>query len=239
MLPEFLFDIELVDENKIFESLSYGEQQLLSQLNSILYYSQKNNYTQEVDIGPDVTVDIKNVIIMLDEFELGLHPFWQKNAINYIVNFLKPLDKKFHIILTSHSPFLLSDIPKQNILFLDKDENGNCKVVDGLKEKKQTFGANIHTLLSDSFFMKDGLMGEFAKGKIEELVNFLQEKESEIKSHEEASQIIEIIGEPILKMKLRKMLDNYKKKNNLESEEDIKKQIEKLQKKLEEKQNNG
>ena len=38
---------------------------------------------------------------------------------------------KLHLILTSHSPFILSDIPKQNIIFL-KDG----KQVDAL-EKKQ------------------------------------------------------------------------------------------------------
>ena len=52
-----------------------------------------------------------------------------------------------------------------------KYENGKCIVVDGLKKDK-TFGANIHTLLSDSFFLEDGLIGEFAKGKINEIIDF-------------------------------------------------------------------
>jgi len=134
---------------------------------------------------------VNNILVLLDEFELGLHPNWQKKSIKYITDFLKNIDKEFHLIITSHSPFLISDIPKQNIIFLDKDEKGNCVVVNGLKEKKQTFGANIHTLLSDSFFMEDGLMGEFAKGKINEVIEYLNgKKDTKIKNDDEA-QVLE------------------------------------------------
>jgi len=118
----------------------------------------------------------KNIFIIIDEGELTLHPKWQKNYINLIIAFLRSNFKnfKFHIIFTTHSPFLLSDIPKENIIFLDKKKNGDCKVLnhDEVLSKKQTFGANIHTLLSDSFFMEDGLMGEFAKSKINEIIDF-------------------------------------------------------------------
>jgi predicted ATP-binding protein involved in virulence len=124
---------------------------------------------------------LDNIVMLIDEGETTFHPQWQKKYLSYLIYFLsKNFSKqKFHLILTSHSPFLLSDIPIQNIIFLDKDKQGNCKVVDGLKDKKQTFGANIHTLLSDSFFMEDGLMGEFAKNKINEIINFHKEVEKE------------------------------------------------------------
>jgi len=194
-----------------------------------------------------------NYIILFDEIDIGFHPDWQKRTIKYIIDFLNALDdnKYYHLIFATHSAFLLSDLPKQNIIFLEtykggelevlsgKQKIGNCKVVDGLKEKKQTFGANIHTLLSDSFFMEDGLMGEFAKGKIEDVISFLNEKESRIKNYEEANKIIEIIGEPILKMKLQKMLENYKNNNSIESKEEIINQIVKLQEKLRKIDNNG
>ena len=39
----------------------------------------------------------------------------------------------------------------------------------------ETFGANIHTLLSHGFFMKDGLMGEFAKDKIDTAIKYLNQ----------------------------------------------------------------
>jgi len=137
-----------------------------------------------------------------------LHPEWQKKIFNDIYSIFKIWNKNVHLIFLTHSPFLLSDIPKQNIIFLDKDEKGKCRVVNGLKEKKQTFGANIHTLLSDSFFMEDGLMGEFAKKKIDEAIRLLNQEKLDEKELKYCEQIISIVGEPIVKNQLQRMLDS-------------------------------
>lgn len=189
-----LFEIDFSDEkNREFKDLSYGERMLYSGL--LLIYDKIQSFKQE------------NIIIMLDEPDVTLHPQWQKSYINQLINMLSDIrDKKFQIIITSHSPFLISDLPKQNIIFL-KDG----KQVEGT-EKKQTFGANIHTLLSDSFFMSGGLMGEFAKGKIDGVIDYLNGKESQIQSDDEAQKLISIIGEPIIKNQLQKMLDSQRLK---------------------------
>jgi predicted ATP-binding protein involved in virulence len=173
-LPRFL-KIELIDSRTGVEysELSTGEKSLLDvvySIKNIIELRIKNNLSD-------------SIFILLDEIESYLHPNWQKNLIQYIYNFVKIYSIDIHIILTSHSPFILSDIPKQNVIFLEKyDENddevkkgnqkiGNCKNVTKDIDMK-TFGANIHTLLSNGFFMSDGLMGEFAKSKIEEIKKF-------------------------------------------------------------------
>jgi regulator of PEP synthase PpsR (kinase-PPPase family) len=51
-------------------------------------------------------------------------------------------------------------------------------------------------------------MGEFAKSKIDDVINYLHEKESKIKSDDEAQKLIHIIGEPIVKNQLQRMLDS-------------------------------
>ena len=177
----------------------------------------------------------KNILLVIDEGDLTLHPQWQKNYINLLISFLKNNFKhlNFHIILTTHSPFLLSDISKKNIIFLDtykKDEDdnqkeGNCKVVDGTN---QTFGANIHTLLTDSFFMEGGLMGEFAKQKINEIIKNLKDKEYTYTKKEKTNVLltIESIGEPFLKSKLldmynRRFIDDYKIREQKRIDEQI------------------
>jgi len=249
----YIYEIDLIDENKInIDSLSFGEKQLLIQLHYILSHASHEDYIEWVPSVTDSTDDgeiiseedeyekineVSDVLIFLDEFELGLHPLWQKKSIDYIVSFLNLIkDKKFQIILTSHSPFLLSDIPKQNIIFLDKDENGKCKVVDGLKDKKQTFGANIHTLLSDSFFMEDGLMGEFAKGKINKAIGLLNQDSLSDDELKYCEQIISIIGEPIVKNQLQRMLDSkkisYLARDTKEEIEFLKHRIDLLSKRL-------
>jgi len=212
----FKYDFE-DDKGRKFLDLSHGEKSLYAQFVS-MYDTVKNSQIP--------------ILIALDEPDFSLHPTWQKKYLNEFMTTFIHMNKNIHIILTSHSPFLLSDIPKQNIIFLDKDKNGNCLVLkDGLKEKKQTFGANIHTLLSDSFFMEDGLMGEFAKKKIQEIMDYLNDKKTidEISTKEEQiKQVIESIGELFLKEKLLKMYDEKYPKTKEEKIAELQKQIEAL-----------
>ena len=163
------FDIEFfkIIENKslYFKDLSSGEQKLVLLFGKLNYVVRK--FTME---GKE------NYILLLDEPDIYLHPNWQKKLISYFINFIENNqylnEKNIHIIIASHSPFILSDLPKENVIFLKNDEKtGNCKNVT--KETNiNTFGANIHTLLSHGFFMKDGLMGEFAKEKIQSIIKY-------------------------------------------------------------------
>ena len=216
------FEITFHDINKKEIDFSSGEEIILSYLYALLVFQDKKQ-------------------IIIDEIDLYLHPHWQKNIFSIILKYL--LKQNIHIILTTHSPFLISDIPKQNIIFLDKDEKGNCKVVNGLKEKKQTFGANIHTLLSDSFFMEDGLMGEFAKGKIQQIMNLLNGKPSSYDykfryiftnvyhfdlMSRNIKKVIDAIGEPFLRDKLLKMHEEKYPQTNEEKIKDLEAEIERI-----------
>jgi len=236
-----IFDLELFDSKKniLYNELSGGEKQYIRILiESLVHINPQNSKHSSSEAK----------IYFFDEVETSLHPQWQKKLVFDISNIMKSLDKHLHIVFLTHSPFLLSDIPKQNIIFLDtykeedeevkngKQKVGNCKVVDGLNEKKETFGANIHTLLSDSFFMKDGLMGEFAKDKINKIIRFLNGDNKFIDFPiNQIKKVIEVIGEPFLKQKL---LDMYNKKFIKEykdrQKEKIKKQIEDLNNQLKE-----
>jgi len=224
------------DENleKILDNIKYYHEHFL-RWNIKLSAGELSLINILSEIFDSINNSNKIKYLYLDECESFLHPNWQKKYISYIIQFIKDNfpNRKIHIILTSHSPFLLSDIPKQNIIFLDKDENGNCKVVNGLKEKKQTFGANIHTLLSDSFFMEDGLMGEFAKGKIDEVIRLLNKDKLDKKELKYCEQIISIIGEPIIKNQLQRMLDS-KRLKKVDEIDAIKKSMEAMQKRLDE-----
>ncbi|MBI1225170.1 MAG: AAA family ATPase [Bacteroidetes bacterium] len=162
-------------------------------------------------------------ILMLDEGDMTFHPKWLKRYIKAIIEVLPKLfaerfkSSTLQIIVTTHNPFILSDLPKENVIFLNKDEFGECKVIDGLNDMKQTFGANIHTLLSDSFFM-DGLMGDFAKEKIDKVIRYLNKelKEGELMTDDEAEKIINIIGEPILKRHLEQQFQYNRQNKEIE-----------------------
>jgi predicted ATP-dependent endonuclease of OLD family len=185
------FDIDLIDDKeRRYNDLSHGEQTLFGQLLNIYFYifDCKNN----------------NFLFLFDEPEISLHPNWQKAYINEVYNLIKQFSSnKISFILTSHSPFILSDLPKENVIFLKNGKQDKTVDID-------TFGANIHTLLSHGFFMSDGLMGEFAKSKINKILFFLNGKNKFIDFPlNQIKPIIEKIGEEFLKEKL---LDMYNKK---------------------------
>ena len=74
------------------------------------------------------------------------------------------LNQKFgiHVVITTHSPFLLSDIPLDNILSL---EDGKPKKM----ELRNTFCANVYDLLNNPFFMHQ-FMGDLASEKLDRLI---------------------------------------------------------------------
>jgi hypothetical protein len=164
-LPSW-YDIEFYDDiNRTFTSLSSGEKSVYILLSSIIYQISNIKSRLKLDHGK-----YSNILLLLDETDLGLHPKWQREYLFNILETLNGSSDKFnyHIIFTSHSPFIVSDLPKSNILFL---QNGSRTT---LNENKYTFGQNIHTLLNDSFFMKDEMMmGLFAENKIRNELIFL------------------------------------------------------------------
>lgn len=217
-------EIEFLNDDDVsFYSLSYGQKFLVKFIYSLL--SQLYNLTSHKEY--------KNIILLLDEVELGLHPNWQKKYLSILMSVLNTkiegFDFNYNIICSTHSPFILSDLPKENVIFLEKGEQK-----DPFKDS-QTFGANIHTLLSHGFFMKDGLMGEFAKEKINDVIKILQKEKLSQDEIKTCKHIISIIGEPILQKTLehqlnKKLNPNETELQKLEKEkEEIEKRISKLQ----------
>jgi len=247
-------DIELLDNTKSFKDLSFGEQYLLKQLHTILNSFDTNKvnvithsyWNDKVDEREDFDekIKIEKYFLFIDEFELGLHPNWQKKTLSYMIDFFTLFDIKIDLFITSHSPFILSDLPKENVIFLDKfDEKTKEKYpklkIDGLEKgncinasehiKFKTFGANIHTLLSNGFFMKDGLMGEFAKSKINKIMRFLSGKNKFIDFPiKDIKKVIELIGEPFLKEKLLFMYNEKYPKTNEEKIVELEAEITRL-----------
>jgi len=162
-----------------------------------------------------------NSFILLDEPDISLHPQWQKEFNKLLLKLIVKLDlKNIHIIITTHSPFILSDLPKENVIFLEKGKQVYPDI--------ETFGANIHTLLSHGFFMQDGLMGEFAKGKINEVITGLQADNIDSFSQREMKAIIDAIGEPFLQTKLKQMYDKKFPVSKDEQIQILQNQIDKL-----------
>ncbi|GCD10344.1 AAA family ATPase [Clostridium tagluense] len=106
-----------------------------------------------------------NYLFLLDEPDAGFHPEWSRRLIYYVTTFINSLlsetNNKCQFIITTHSPFMVSDMPSDYVtcIKLELDENGTYNRT--IKKPKHSFAANIYELLNDGFFM-DAPVGEFA-----------------------------------------------------------------------------
>lgn len=202
-------------------SLSSGEKAVLDLL-SRFYYSVQEilKKKEEYDFRGFGGIIPEHFILIIDEGDIGFHPVWKKKYLKTIIDVLPKFFEQFNttvqIIFSTHDPLTLSDIPNQNVVYL-KIEGDSKKVLayEDSNRPKRSFGANISTLLSDSFFIEDGLVGDFAISKIDKTIEWLQNKEdfSDLDYH---LKVIEIIDEPLIQKKLSEMFTEKTGRNDLE-----------------------
>lgn len=215
LLPPF-YDVDVVfekcdEETKhnfgddfTFTSMSSGERQLMYSLSSILYHIQN---LESVN-GDTFRISYKHINLVLDEVELYSHPEYQRTFIADLLDRLSWLDitypiESVNILLVTHSPFILSDIPKNNILYL---KNGKTEKETGAFVNP--LGANVNDILHQSFFLENGFMGKHIQDKIESLVDFLKSQQYENKEWNlgKAEKFISLLGDEVVVKQLRVLL---------------------------------
>ena len=86
----------------------------------------------------------ENSSILIDEPELSLHPKWQQR----IVDVYRKIGKNNQIIIATHSPHILGSVKKENIMLLDKDDEGKIVVRTG-DELYDSYGQPTDRVLKD------------------------------------------------------------------------------------------
>jgi hypothetical protein len=224
--PETLEVINLFDElnasfqNEWFEfdwkpmfgfrpdiSVSSGEQSFLNLFSTLYYHASNIREGIEIDeYNFNSLEDIKeDILLLLDEGDNAFHPQWKKAYVKYLRN-ITPLifeGFKIQIIITSHDPLTLSDLPKNNVVYLERQDNVTRLSASAIKK---TFGANVADLLKDSFFIQDGQIGDFVAGQIDRIIKDINSRQISEERKREIERIIQAIDEPILKFKLAEML---------------------------------
>lgn len=148
-----------------------------------------------------------NVLICIDEGDLYFHPKWQTEFLFKLINILpKLLDKKCQIFLTTHSPFLVSDLTKSNLLFVNKDDDGRLSVIPKEQIEGETFGGNIGELYLDAFFMQGSLISYFATSKIQAIVYKIRKRNGEVNSEDKI--LISEIGDELIKTQLSNLVND-------------------------------
>lgn len=151
----------------------------------------------------------KNLLISIDEGELHLHPEWQRQYIELIYNFieysagLNETIENVQILLTDHSPFIVSDIPKHSLIFLKREtaskNNPRPKIkVANSQIQEPTFGGNIFDLFKHSFFV-DHFIGAFSTRWIEEAFKRTNGEASAFANDKDAHNFVKLIGEKVLR----------------------------------------
>ncbi|MHB8063987.1 MAG: AAA family ATPase [Ruminiclostridium sp.] len=206
-------------------------------------------------ICPDLLKGLKeNVVLLIDEIDLYSHPEWQRLFIKKLTDDISRQfsNNQVQIIFTTHSPLVLSDIPRNNTIYMKQTTEG-CVSDNSIESKhRETFASELYSLLNDSFYLKNGIIGEFARQKIKYIIdslqlgeaeesqngtvesnkntkqkqNSLQYKNIEIEQLNRFEKEIAIIGDRILQEKIYEMLDNYKARK---SDELINKKIKELE----------
>lgn len=206
--------LEFLNSNKLeicYRNLSDGLKERFN-LFSTLYTCIKRNNIE----------GCKNIALLLDEPDVHMHPEWARNLLKDIKEYLYEKFNfiNFHIIFSTHSPFMLSDITNDNVIYLEKNEEGKAKIkINNIN----TFGANIHTLLKQSFFM-NFTIGQMSKEIINDVIKFLNDEDNKYRGNmtqEKARYICNNVGEQLIKAKLMEL---YKIKYK-ESTNDINKKI--------------
>ena len=208
------------------KDLSSGEQAMrnfFSWIHTLDWFHRIDPYT--IDGMKD------SIILLIDEIDLYAHPEWQRQIVYRL---LEDIDnqfrnKKVQIIYSTHSPLVLSDMLLNNIVFL---QQGKCITPAGMEE---TFSNELYSILNNSFFLKNGVIGEFARKKIQKIIDKLVEFDKrgpleyrELKAIEDE---IKVVGDPIVKMKLYEMFDEHKTKYQ-KREMDIDSEINILKKRI-------
>lgn len=194
-------------------------------------------------IDDEALINGESALIFIDEGELYYHPEWQRSYIKTLVDNIQDAKTEaiLQVVITTNSPFIISDILSEDITYLSKEE----------KEFDRTFGQNIHKLLKDNFFMSYTI-GAYSQEVIENIMKWLLfikkdginvNEENMVNIGEELSRyfgeqiepkdyykkiswLIGKIGEPIYREKLLDTLSESKLDKTFEMERLLRKKAE-------------
>jgi predicted ATPase len=139
-------------------------------------------------------------LVILDEPENSFHPEWQRCLVSILDDMYNDLGISPQTIISSHSPFILSDILDGKALLLGKK-----------KTLKNNFAANINEMLANSFFL-ESTIGQAAIGKIKQTVDLINNPEGEFTGAalseriEMARVVINQVGDKVLQKELKRKI---------------------------------
>ena len=143
--------------NEIYsKSLSDGEHQFLHAMGVCLLFKDSTS------------------LFLLDEPETHFNPDWRSLFISTLRDCLEQADDKIlsEFLITSHSPFIVSDCKKENVIVFEKQKGKNRKVKVS-RPDFNTFGASVN-LLTHKLFHKEETISEIANKRLNDILKKFQ-----------------------------------------------------------------
>ncbi len=162
------------------KALSDGEHQFLHTLGLCLLFKDQPN------------------LFLLDEPETHFNPDWRASFISRLRECLERDQSKNvmrEMLITSHSPFIVSDSREENVLIFEKDDQTNQ--VSCRRPDFNTFGASVNQI-TIKIFNKPETIGGYAHSKLKELETRFEDGEDGEKLIKEANRMLGDSVEKIL-----------------------------------------
>ena len=193
------------EELRELNTMSSGQMQLLYSLSTVLYHLK--NIDSNIISGRN-SLRYPSVNLIFDEIELYFHPYYQKDLLYDLIYAIRKMNyqgiKNVNIIIATHSPYILSDFPKNNVLCL---ERGHV-YKDKEHQLESTFAANVYDILNNRFFMDD-FVGKFAVKKLDEIIQDVNDGEQiSMAEYRQGLAKVELIGDVFVREKLKEELLN-------------------------------
>jgi restriction system-associated AAA family ATPase len=162
------------DEDKVFrfERVMFTAQRTGKEVDYVSLSDGEHQLGQI--LGTFCMLSFPNVLFLLDEPESHFNPQWRVNFISRILDLpTKHGDRrefsnatKQECLLTTHSPFVPSDMHRDKVFIFSKDEEGKIKVQN---PNIETFGSTFDTIIEQCFEVRPPISG-VARDEIKELM---------------------------------------------------------------------
>lgn len=190
----------------------------ISRILNIVFPKMSEGQRVFLDIISEVTSAVNemeaedSLVLLIDEPDRALHPELSRRFLAELIETInKCKHKNIQLILSSHSPFIVTDILPEYVYSIEI-ENGKRKIINN----KATYATNIYYLLMDSF-MLENTFGEYSYLKLKEIINILNSTEDiGFDKLEQIKAVIDKIGEKAVKKKLLKLYETKLSKNKVD-----------------------
>ncbi|WP_404986182.1 restriction system-associated AAA family ATPase [Chryseobacterium sp. M5] len=125
-------------------------------------------------------------LLLLDEPETHFNPSWRAKFVNVLNDSIEAGNKgkgfNVHllkdVLLTSHSPFIISDCLPDNVVLFEKQDNGKttARKISELEEGFNTYGTSIGVITA-KIFNNNQTIGHHSNNEIQKFEKYFEERD--------------------------------------------------------------